>query len=263
MLLFWLQACLFNNGFSEVLQGVSTDESIELLQIGLHLEGMDKTKYDSGEDMNTHTLEGIELHDPATDHLDESPGLYWLHVPKCGVSFINVFLNDLDLCPKAVAERRCFKEDDFQTQTSAMPLSREMNHGGLCRPGALAPDFTIGHTGIGRYSHGPQRLAMKSRVVVILRQPEQRLISAYYNGPGPHGWWTPPLPRDLREYAEGMQGCAVNVHSEPKMQRDALAVANLAGCCSCQGYAVRCCWICRPHRRMGTFSMLIPCNLWR
>jgi len=218
-----LQACLFYYGYSAALQGVSNEESIELLQIGLHLQGMEKTKDDSGQDINTHThtpsSEGSELHDPATDYLHESSGLYWLHVPKCGVSFINVFLNDLGLCPKAVAEGRCFNESDYADPVDPLkfhmdPLLSEMKHDGLCHPGALAPDFTDDHTGIGRYSHGPQRLAMQGRVVVMLRQPEQRLISAYNAAPGPHGWRVDPLPRDLREYAEGMQGCAVKMFTQ-------------------------------------------------
>jgi hypothetical protein len=71
-----------------------------------------------------------------------------------------------------------------------------------------------------------QYAASFGHAVIMLRQPEQRLISAYHNPPtlewplnpfyyadhsAPHGWpWVPnPQPKNLLEYAKALQGCAV------------------------------------------------------
>jgi len=170
----------------------------------------------------THTLRRSDLHNPATDQSGQLAGLYWLHVPKCGRSFVNFFLNHPKMCPRAVAEGRCVTEGDYMVMNKAnsenpasflQPLIDEMK-AGLCQPGAFAPDFTSRHLGIGYYSHGPQRLAMRGRVVVMLRQPEQRIASAYFDAHGPNEWQALPPPRDMRQYAEGMQGCAVKMFTQ-------------------------------------------------
>jgi len=61
------------------------------------------------------------------------------------------------------------------------------------------------HVGFGSPVYEPNR----GHGLIMLRQPEQRIISSYYDRL--HDWNLPRPPSDLREYAEGVRGCSVRM----------------------------------------------------
>ena len=139
---------------------------------------------------------------------------FWLHVPKCGSSFINTFLGLCSGLP------RCAR---------LLPGDAIFDFDQAYRPQAFCDWARIGaHNGMDNTT------LRSSRGLLMLRQPEQRLVSGYYqldrnsNRPGLHGYsgnfgqhgirvghvhlrngsWH---VASQRSYAEALQGCAVRM----------------------------------------------------
>lgn len=125
--------------------------------------------------------------------------LVWLHVSKCGSSFINTLIHQPGLCPglpdSVVVDG---------TQPLATFWNKYPNLEAYC-PGAFESYSRLGyHFGLGEdYDR------WKGRLMVFLRNPEQRIISGWYHEQ--HDWPFATPPRSLWEYANVVRGCAVRM----------------------------------------------------
>lgn len=131
----------------------------------------------------------------------------FVHVPKCGTSFVNALLHLPGMCPY-MSEDFVAEDKGAEIRITARRLVEKID---LWCPGSFAAegraDF-MDHSGLG----GIYKSSVEGHGFVMLRQPEQRLISAYFYGQ--HSW---PLwyfgrwAKDLSEYAHVMSGCAVRM----------------------------------------------------
>jgi hypothetical protein len=134
--------------------------------------------------------------------------VWWLHVPKCGSSFANVLMMLPSMClPNFPRERHDKMEMPYDTDENC--------------PGSFVSEgrFFVGdHTAVGMDYEN----LVKGHGLVMLRQPEQRIISAYYNKF--HSW---PLwhfqrdPVDILEFAKVTTGCAVRMLTRDELGREA------------------------------------------
>jgi len=129
--------------------------------------------------------------------------LDWVHVPKTGSSLINILMHLPGMCPfiseTATMDGPCFKE-----------FLQSFPPGDFC-PGSFqlqAHRFLGDHSGIGT----TYEAYTKGHGVIMLRQPEQRLLSGYYyeqhSWPA---WYYGRMAANAREYAEVLSGCAVRM----------------------------------------------------
>jgi len=142
----------------------------------------------------------------------------WVHVPKCGSSFLNTLIHLPGVCPllpdDLVVDRQHFGLLFVWGFLAAVDVQASC-------PGLLGTSF--GHIGIESFPTYP---VGKGHFVTMLRQPEQRLISAYNDmlatfaleSPGEimqswhswGGWPTMELPA-LPDFVRWNAGCAVRM----------------------------------------------------
>jgi len=143
--------------------------------------------------------------------------LAWFHVPKTGSSIINTFYHTPAICPT-------FSADDYfpgaglqysQSWDASWGDREEVCAGGFSNS-YFSPTFTddegksYHHAGIGGLTASLYKLN-RGHFVTMLRQPEQRLISAYYyyKPTSLYPGSSDTTPPSLREYAEWSSGCVV------------------------------------------------------
>lgn len=136
------------------------------------------------------------------------PSLVWVHVPKCGSSFLNALLA---LCPGFPPCARLLPGDTLGDFLSAYPpwrfCPREASAASSCLPVRSPPrtpealPWTSCHDGL------LEARRAGARGLLMLRQPEQRLISAYRHDA--HGYVGNKSGLTAAAYARQMQGCAV------------------------------------------------------
>jgi len=132
--------------------------------------------------------------------LDKSK-VSWLHVPKCGSSFANTLLTYS--CPDL--------PDDYHSRGD-LSHDEQMKLKDYCSPGWYPACV---HLPIGKNCHSLPKHS--GNFVGLFRQPEQRLISAFYHNKHsvPHdypGFQT----MNMSEYARLTSGCAVKMLSGHK-----------------------------------------------
>mmetsp|Transcript_97962 Transcript_97962/g.285816 ORF Transcript_97962/g.285816 Transcript_97962/m.285816 type:complete len:374 (+) Transcript_97962:101-1222(+) len=155
--------------------------------------------------------------------------IFWVHVPKCGSSFINTLIHLPGACP-------ALPENLYVAQTTfggafLRGFLRAYEPDDKC-PGLTRIGPCTGHGGIG----GASALSYeqnKGRYMIMLRQPEQRLISAYDDARGSASHWSPQHPDaiadpgsswgglmdfngtmpSLPDFARNISGCAVRMLS--------------------------------------------------
>ena len=144
--------------------------------------------------------------------------LFWIHVPKCGSSFINLLLLLCDGFP------RCARMEPLDTLTDFYNVYPPWRY--------CTPTFPNRSAWVDRGHDGMDSslLARGRSGIIMLRQPESRLLSGYWQhpgrgappGPGMHFWREAGAPhshangtRALHvselEYAKALQGCAVRM----------------------------------------------------
>lgn len=120
---------------------------------------------------------------PQEEALEAALPMKWLHVPRSGTSFINVLTHHPGICPdfpqELIVVRGNVPEDvqdlltansSIRTAAARSPLWNHSSYKSVCH-GRLLP---AGHRSIG----GKWSL-YKDKTVLMMRQPEQRLLSAY------------------------------------------------------------------------------------
>ncbi|CAK9071057.1 unnamed protein product [Durusdinium trenchii] len=120
------------------------------------------------------------LEEDETDRrLQAALPMFWLHIPKCGTTFVNTLINMHHFCPSAgenfdlslLAPHECFNPVFAMCQSFCNPNFLECYE----HPSAM-------HSPVGNATEYARR---KGKLVGFFRQPEQRVLSAYYDG---HGW---------------------------------------------------------------------------
>jgi len=130
--------------------------------------------------------------------------LAWIHLPKCGSSLENAFLYLPGVCPNLPSG--FFFTDVWGADKYAKVLTEQWCPGLFSREGRYAFND---HSGIGG---GLYASSVKGHGVIMLRQPEQRILSAYYDNQ--HSWPLPVYGRmaaDPLEFAQVVSGCAVRM----------------------------------------------------
>jgi len=192
----------------------------ELLRLGQVLDTPEQRAclYNPLPDVSAFNMEPLDIHSRfrkraaqnAEDRLESVKPLAWVHVPKCGSGIINTLVHLPGICPGVPpylkVNERTMSRSFIATFLSMYPLAT------ACPGGFFQPHWGT-HEGINsmfeeHYSgHG----------VIMLRQPEQRIISGWY----PHdkdlstsqqSWPYPNrLARNINEYAVVVSGCATKM----------------------------------------------------
>lgn len=155
---------------------------------------------------------------PVPPELQQVLPIAWVHVPKCGSSFLNTLIHLPTVCDDSIPGDLVV---DHRMGGHFLGAFRQKYNPANACPGLLCANF--GHDGIDErvgYENG------KGHFTIMLRQPEQRIISAYgdmrqgASNPDPSvlvdpgtswgGWPTGTLP-SLPEYANATAGCAVRM----------------------------------------------------
>lgn len=137
----------------------------------------------------------------------------WVHVPKTGASIMNAVFHLPGICPTLAQRPEDYLCSSVNPDCQAHSFAEA--HGGwrqnktfilpkvcpgiarYCHHGGFSTEYLSGHQG-----HG----------LIMLRQPEQRLLSGYYNTNDHHGWHpTWDKPRSVKHYAEVVQGVSVKM----------------------------------------------------
>mmetsp|Transcript_63693 Transcript_63693/g.168660 ORF Transcript_63693/g.168660 Transcript_63693/m.168660 type:complete len:338 (-) Transcript_63693:74-1087(-) len=150
---------------------------------------------------NTHMNDGfVRAGFPARS---DKQALYWLHVSKCGTSFANVFLHTPLTCP--------YVPQDFIWEMGSPQKGMAEDLVEYCPKIILTSSGHFGaHDGFGSL-----RGKVGGSAVNMLRDPEQRILSAYANHQ--HDWPLMTPARSELEFAELNAGCQVRmlIHSDP------------------------------------------------
>eukprot|EP00927_Polykrikos_kofoidii_P073287 TRINITY_DN69334_c0_g1_i1.p1 TRINITY_DN69334_c0_g1~~TRINITY_DN69334_c0_g1_i1.p1 ORF type:complete len:385 (-),score=52.12 TRINITY_DN69334_c0_g1_i1:44-1138(-) len=158
-----------------------------------------------------------ELHllDAARLRLALARPIKWLHIPKCGTSFVNTLAHHRGICP-GLDPNMLFVNDDVTSSVQtildehpgmyAVHLNTDHTWVRSCARGLLGPRI-MSHYGIEdeyeyiRGGHG----------ATMIRQPEQRAISGFLDH---HNFCGPDVCSPgggAQEYAEKTSGCAVKM----------------------------------------------------
>lgn len=166
----------------------------------------------SGSDDQSHLMsleqqERLQLAKPIT----------WFHVPKCGTTFANTLFHHPKICPK-------FPEKELISRVKA-GIPGDMLQMILGSPGMYGVDIGkfnpdsiddlcdrsidtrlqgLGHNAIGQHWS-----EVAGHSMIFLRQPEQRIISAYRHGR--HGCLTCDHETTISEYAPLAAGCVTRM----------------------------------------------------
>jgi len=151
---------------------------------------------------------------PAGNRSALNKPLYWLHVPKCNAGFARSILALPNMCQSMSEQARSLLMDVSRVEDSILDLLNEINTtfqdecaddvADLRKAGVVFGD----HSGIDKFYLD----SVKGHGLIMLRQPEQRLISGwnfYY-----HSFPKVTLgrdPYDIQEYATSVSGCATKM----------------------------------------------------
>lgn len=130
--------------------------------------------------------------------------LAWLHIPRCGSSFANTLIHHPGICP--------WLPTNVEMSLEEYPL-KDFFHDAFPKdeycPGGWFPK-EIYKDPPGHESIGPVYDQIKGHGIVMLRQPEQRLLSAFHLNPS---WALTGLRRDMtaKQFAKVQQGCMVKM----------------------------------------------------
>jgi hypothetical protein len=103
----------------------------------------------------------------ASERLELLKPVFWLHIPKTGTSWANVMLLYPGFCP--------LLPEDYVAEDLMSFLAQQVSSLPTYCPNAVSEHWDVFHKPLGGiYS------AVKGHVVSLFRQPEQRIISSYW-----------------------------------------------------------------------------------
>lgn len=191
---------------------------MELLQKTLRYRKSPE-RLDNGASRGQHLWDQIQQQ--PTDFASFKP-LAWVHIPRCGTSLQSFLLDLPEMCepPYPDAIEGDIREPGHPNGPPRYPLNSSN-----C-PGAFSTWFA--HESVGDYYDEQY----KNHGVIMLRQPEQRLLSAWKLkwGHNTNSTWAYPgfsseeklrISHNMSLYMQYQQGCAVKVlaRSAPKLPR--------------------------------------------
>jgi len=160
-------------------------------------------------DMPQSNMASQRLQGQPAARLQAAQPFAWVHVPKCGSSLANALIYLPGVCPNLPSGFRFTELDDFAMYADI--LVDEWCPGSFSMKGKIRFND---HSGIGGSIYAS---SVKGHGVIMLRQPEQRIMSGYYHNQ--HSW-----PLDLYDgryaadplaYAQVLSGCAVRMLTRP------------------------------------------------
>lgn len=173
--------------------------------------------YTGGAFLPTNPVPNVEPNVPLALNDTRFP-IYWVHVPRCGSSFVNTFLASPHVCSGWPPCATFNVGDSFHDFMLIYP------HNVYC-PRQISRPLIRTHSAVGPLSVASSSLPAptkcmkpavlppaRERLVILLRQPEQRLLSGYYYG---KHMLTPSIAKKQKmtalEYAKLMAGCVVKM----------------------------------------------------
>jgi hypothetical protein len=144
--------------------------------------------------------------DSGTSMLAKARPIAWVHVPKSGSSLANALIHLPGMCPSIPSNYTTGKWPVFWNKT--YPAS-EYCPGSFMTEGVENPGD---HSGVGSLYEKKNKSDVKGHGVIMLRQPEQRIVSAFLDNE--HSWPYWYFQRNatsLAEYAHVVSGCAVRM----------------------------------------------------
>jgi len=126
--------------------------------------------------------------------------VFWVHVPKCGSGFVNTLIHTPEVCD--IDENEFIGTSMGGIGPDAFMHKNQQHCLGIVASG---PEHAFcDHDGFGKLYEDNV-----GKAVIMLRQPEQRLMSAYYFDQAAWPWQRPA--ENVRQYAEVAAGCAVRM----------------------------------------------------
>eukprot|EP00450_Noctiluca_scintillans_P006398 CAMPEP_0194493206 /NCGR_PEP_ID=MMETSP0253-20130528/11496_1 /TAXON_ID=2966 /ORGANISM="Noctiluca scintillans" /LENGTH=318 /DNA_ID=CAMNT_0039334165 /DNA_START=142 /DNA_END=1098 /DNA_ORIENTATION=- len=129
--------------------------------------------------------------------LARTEALFWLHIPKCGSSFANAVLHTTSTCPNTPT--------DFTFDMTTMGYGVNETLRGYCPELIFS---SVGHFGSHDALGSISTKALGS-VVTLLRDPEQRILSAFNDNY--HDWVSSTPPENELEFATYNAGCQLRM----------------------------------------------------
>jgi len=140
-----------------------------------------------------------------------SRALFWLHITKCGTSIANAILHTPSTCPGL--------PQDFSWQTNSRSDASDKALSKYC------PDLIVsaeGHFGSHDALGAVDRRA-RGKAVVLIRNPEQRILSSYHDNY--HDWLLTTPPNNEVDFARVNAGCQVRMMVRTEAARGDFAKA--------------------------------------
>jgi len=140
---------------------------------------------------------GLDFDDSAYE-VRSAQQLTWLHIPKCGTSFVNTLVTWA--CPD-LADDDLVSPDDVDGPENGPAVWIEA-HSTQCDHYAV--NISAGHDPM------PDPVALENGIVTMLRQPEQRIISGYHH----HKWGYRGSDKDnlsFKGYGAVSAGCSTRM----------------------------------------------------
>ncbi|CAK9057052.1 Uncharacterized protein SCF082_LOCUS30681, partial [Durusdinium trenchii] len=130
-----------------------------------------------------HVRHEVRQPNATTLRLKAALPMVWVHIPKCGTSFANTLVAMPHFCPSLPSN---FDIEEYAVNGCYYKLMDPTICESVCDP-EFFYCFPPGqyHLQVGNET---EYAARKGRLVGMFRQPEQRLLSAYYDG---HPWVMP------------------------------------------------------------------------
>eukprot|EP00439_Symbiodinium_sp_Y106_P013012 s2362_g1.t3 len=154
---------------------------------GVSLQSAGRNLLESGRDLRSFSREnGVRkaAGAPVTPALLAAQPLKWMHTPKCGTSFLNVLIHLPDVCPGV--------DDSFQVNREVMGDLFEVKFEDACPYVCDGTKFLCNAKPLGLFhtTHvgvGLQYEFLKGHLVTMMRDPMQRIFSAYSDQEWSHG----------------------------------------------------------------------------
>lgn len=178
---------------------------------------------DANQELSMLQMKALMLN-PEHTRLANAKPIAWVHIPKCGTSFINVLLQHKGICPgwpddivvetcaHTSAETKTASFQNEQSVACGIPAIEWLVHSkydlrGSC-PDAFSRSYPDKLTDLGIHQglyHNYHK--NKGHLMTFLRQPEQRLLSIWYAGWGD----AQQRAKNVVDYAKHFAGCQVKM----------------------------------------------------
>jgi hypothetical protein len=199
--------CLRRGALAEAQVAEDACEDAELTRADLLQVGLSRsTPAAAGPVASERAKSSAEL---AANRAESLKPAYWMHVPKTGSTFESVLLGNPTLCPGFMHHDRTGLLDPSISSDAYRGLMASPFYNSVVRtacPGAFHKGALGNHNGLASMADDERR----GHGLVMLRQPEQRLISSYNDGQ--HDWALELAPaKNLVGYAHAVAGCTVKM----------------------------------------------------